>query len=206
VVRPSAIALVISSFQASARFVWPVVYLVTLLAIAGVWRAYAPRTALALLVVALGLQVCDTLPLWQHLRLAAAAQPEPPADEPAVLAEIARAARVTFVPSYLCEYAENLDPVARDASIEHLSDLEVLVSRFVRPTNSVRNSRMTATDVAGLRARCDSERQAAQAQIDAPGTMTVVLGDTPAEAPLRAALAQHPGCAALSGAIMCSGR
>lgn len=206
VVRPSAIALVISSFQASARFVWPVVYLVTLLSIAGVWRAYAPRTALALLVVALGLQVCDTLPLWQHLRMAAAALPERPPDEAAVLAEISRAARVTFVPSYLCEYAEQLDPVARDASIDRLSDLEVLVSRFVRPTNSVRNSRMTATDLVALRGRCDSERQAAQAQVDTAGTLTIVLGDTPAEAPLRAALAQHPGCAALGRAIMCSGR
>jgi len=204
--RPSAIALIISSFQASARFVWPVVYLVTLLAIAGVWRAYAPRTALALLGAALALQVCDTVPIWQHLRQAAAAQPEGSPDEPAVLAELARAARVTFVPRYLCEYVEPLDPDARDASIDRLSDLEVLVSRFVRPTNSVRNSRMTATDIEALRARCDTERQAAQVQIDTPGTMTIVLGDTPAEAPLRAALARHPGCAALSGAIMCRGR
>jgi hypothetical protein len=136
--------------------------------------------------------------------MAAAAQPERLPDEPAVLAGIARSVRVTFVPSYLCEYAEPLDPDARDASIGRLSGLEVLVSRFVRPTNSVRNSRMTATDVAGLRARCDSERQAAEAALDTAGTLTIVLGDTPAEAPLRAALAQHPGCAALAGAIMCS--
>ncbi len=37
-VRPATVALVISSFQASARFAWVVIYLTSLLAIAGVWK------------------------------------------------------------------------------------------------------------------------------------------------------------------------
>jgi hypothetical protein len=203
-VRPSATALVISSFQGSARFAWPVVYLVGLLAIAGVWRCYPPGTALTLLIVALGLQVYDTAPLWNRLRSDASSQPVRPRDGDAILAAASQATHVTFVPTYLCAYAEPMDPDARDLAVDKLDNLQVLVSRLVRPTNSVRNSRMTATDIAALTARCAAQRLSAQAQLDTPGTMTVVLNDTPAEAPLRADLLQHPGCSRLSNATMCA--
>jgi hypothetical protein len=99
-----------------------------------------------------------------------------------------------------------MDPDAREVSIDELDDLQILVSRSVRPTNAVRNSRATATDIEALTARCASERQAAQAQLDTPGTMTIVLNDTPAEAALRTALLQHPVCSRLSSATMCAGR
>jgi len=206
VARPSVAALVISSFQGSARFAWPVVYLTGLLAIAGVWTGYSPRTALILLVVALCLQVYDTAPLWNNLRHDAASQPQTPLDEQAILTAIGRVERVILVPNYLCAYAEPVDPTTRDAVVARIVDLQVLVSRSVRPINSVRNSRMTATDIAALSIRCNGERQAAQAQVDAPGTMTIVLNDTPSEALLRAALMQHPGCSRLPSAIVCAGR
>ncbi len=60
VARPAAVALVISSFQGSARFAWVVIYLATLLVIATVWAGYAPRTAALLLTAALCLQIYDT--------------------------------------------------------------------------------------------------------------------------------------------------
>jgi hypothetical protein len=194
VVRPSATALIISSFQASSLFVWPVVYLVTLLAIAGVWKLYPARVALTLLVVALGLKVWDTSPLWNHLRHDVLTQPDRLPERQAVLAVAGPGIRVNFVPTYLCAFVEPMDPDAREASLAQLSDLQVLVSRFVRPTTSVHNSCMTATDIAALTARCDGERQAALTQLDTPGTMTIVLNDTPSEALLRAALLGHPGC------------
>ncbi len=203
-VRPTITALIISSFQASARFAWPVIYLITLVAIAGVWKAYPPRIALTLLVAALALQVYDTAPLWKHLRHEASAEPAQPPDQDAVLAAASQADRVTFVRTYLCAYVEPVEPDARDAVLDKLDDLQVLVSRFVRPTSSVRNSRMTATDIEALTARCAGERQAAQAQLDAPGTMTLVLDDMPAEASLRTMLLQHPGCLELSNAVMCT--
>jgi hypothetical protein len=187
----------VASFQASARFVWPVIYLIGLLAVAGVWHAYSFRTALLLLSMALGLQVWDTAPLWQVLRHHAMSQPEGPPDEQIILDDINKATRVTFVPTYLCEYAEQVSPDARDASIEKLTDLEILASRCALPANSVRHSRQTATDVDSLRFRCDTERQAAQAQVNTPGTVTMVLNGVPAEASLRAALMQRAGCAKL---------
>ena len=94
----------------------------------------------------------------------------------------------------------------RSALDQDFTDLEVLVSRFVRPTNSVRNSRMTAQDIEALSARCDRERDEAQAQLDTPGRMTIVLSDTPMEAQLRADLAQRSGCTKLSSATVCVGR
>jgi hypothetical protein len=182
-----------------------VVYLVTLLAIAGVWKLYPPRAALTLLVVALGLQVWDTSPLWNHLRHDALTQSDRLADRQAVLAAAGPASRVNFVPTYLCAFAEPMNPDAREASLAQFSDLRVVVSRFARPTTSVHNSRLTAADIAALTARCDGERQAALAQLDTPGAMTVVLNDAPSEALLRAALIGHPGCSALSTTIMCAG-
>jgi hypothetical protein len=205
-VRPLAIPLILSNFQASARFVWPVIYLTSLLAIAGVWRAYSPRIALSLMVVALVLQVFDTMPVLRAMRYDADSEPPSLPEEAVLLSDMAKADRVTFVPTYLCAYAEPLDTDARDVAISHLTDLEVLVSRFVRPTNSVRNSRMTATDIEGLRDRCDRERSAAQAQLDTRGTMTIVLNDTPMEAQLRADLTQHSSCTKLSSATVCVGR
>jgi hypothetical protein len=205
-VRPLAIPLILSNFQASARFVWPVVYLTSLLAIAGVWRAYPPRIAMSLLVVALVLQVFDTMPMWRAMRYYADAEPQSLPEEPVLLSDMAKADRVTFVPTYLCAYAEPLDTDARDVAIAHLTDLEVLVSRFVRPTNSVRNSRMTAQDIEALRGRCDRERDEAQAQLDTPGRMTIVLNDTPMEAQLRADLSQRSGCTRFSSATVCVGR
>jgi hypothetical protein len=205
-VRPLAIPLVLSNFQASARFVWPVIYLTSLLAIAGVWRAYSPRIALSLMVVALVLQVVDAMPVLRAMRYDADSEPPTLPEEPILLADMAKADRVTFVPTYLCAYAEPLDTDARDVAIAHLTDLEVLVSRFVRPTNSVRNSRMTAQDIEALSARCDRERDEARAQLDAPGTMTFVLNDTPMEAQLRADLTQHASCTKLSSATVCVGR
>jgi hypothetical protein len=206
VVRPLAIPLILSNFQASARFVWPVIYLTNLLAIAAVWRAYPPRIAVSLLVVALVLQVFDTMPIWRAMRYYADFEPQPLPEEPVLLSDMAKADRVTFVPTYLCAYAEPLDTDARDVAIAHLTDLEVLVSRFVRPTNSVRNSRMTAQDIEALRGRCDRERDEARAQLDTPGRMTIVLNDTPMEAQLRADLTRHSGCTKLSSATVCVGR
>jgi hypothetical protein len=204
--RPSAIPLILSNFQASARFVWPVIYLTNLLAIAGVWRAYSPRIAVSLLVVALALQVFDTMPIWRAMRYDADAEPQSLPEQAVLLSDMAKADRVTFVPTYHCAYAEPLDTDARDVAIAHLTDLEVLVSRFVRPTNSVRNSRMTAQNIEALRGQCDWERNEAQAQLDAPGRMTIVLNDTPMEAQLRADLAQHSSCTRFSSATVCVGR
>lgn len=206
VVRPSAVALVISSFQGSARFIWVVVYLTGLLAIAGVWTGYSRRTALLLLLVALCLQVYDTAPLWNDLRRDAVSQPQPPPDAQVLLAAIGRAERVTLVPTYLCAYAEPVEPAARDAIVARVVEQQVLVSRFVRPVNSVRNSRMTATDIPALRDGCAGERRAVEAQVDVAGTLTIVLDDAPAEASLRAVLVQRPGCAELSRVTVCAGR
>ena len=205
-VRPSAVALTVSNFQASARFVWPVIYLASLLGIAGVWRAYSPRTALSLLVVALGLQVYDTMPIWRSLHQWTVSETQRLPDEVALVVDVVNANRVTFVPSYLCVYAEPFDQDARDAVIDRITDLEVLVSGFTKPTNSVRNSRMTATDIETLRAQCERERNAAQAQLNTPRTMTIVLNDTPMEASLRADLTQRSSCTRLSSATVCVGR
>lgn len=206
VARPAAVALLISSFQGSARFAWVVIYLAALLAIATVWASYAPRTAALLLTAALCLQIYDTKPLWERLRLDAASNPQPPPDEQAILAAIHGAKQVTLVPNYLCAYAEPVDPATRDTITARIVDLQVLASRFVRPINSVRNSRMTATDIDSLRRQCSGEQQEAQAQAGVPGTTTIVLDGTPSEASLRVALMQHPGCSRLSGAVLCSSR
>ena len=175
VLRPMAVALLISSFQASARFVWVVLYLAALLAIAGVCRAYRPPVATALLAIALVLQVADTEPFWRIPREDAATVPPAFREEATVAAAIQSADRVVVVPTYLCAYAEPLDPAEHDALVARVTAVDELVSRWVKQVNSVRHSRQSVTDRATLQAFCAEQRRNAAAHAGEAGRLTLVL-------------------------------
>jgi|GEM_PF-917145 len=168
VLRPMAIALLISSFQASARFVWVVLYLAALLAVAAVCRAYRPSVAIGLLAVALALQVADTEPFWRTLRRDAVSDPPALRDEAALAAAIQAADRVTVVPTYLCAYAQPLGPAEHDALMAHVTAVDELVSRWVKPVDSVRHSRQSVTDRIATQAACAP-------RTPAPGMLTLTV-------------------------------
>jgi hypothetical protein len=202
-IRPSAVALMVSNFQSSARFVWVVIYLVSLVAIAGVWRTFRPPMAISVLTIALGLQVADTAPLWRALQNDAKQQPAPFADEAEIGAAVAQAQAVNVVPTYLCAYAEPIEEAERNSLLARIVDLQVLVSQWSRPINSVQNARMTATNVVALSTACAAERTAALSRSDTPGVLTLVFDGAPAEAELRRLLAGRPECRAIVTGELC---
>jgi hypothetical protein len=215
--RPGAVAVALSNFPASSRFVWVVIYLAELLACAGVWRAFRPAVATALLAAALVLQIADTAPLWQAIRDAAQLPPAAMADQPILGAAIAASESVLLAPSFLCAYAEPVDMAERDRLIARIQDIQVLASRWQRPINSVHQSRLaiphrsgSGTDTARLAAACAGQDQAAAAALLHPGshprTMLLVLDGAPAQAGLRAELLQRPDCRALAIGVLCLAR
>jgi hypothetical protein len=117
-----------------------------------------------------------------------------------------QAQSVTLVPTYLCAYAEPLDAPARNALIAQIVDVQAVVSRWVRPINSVRNSRMTATDTAALSNACDAERNDARERLSVPGTMTLVLGAAPAEEKLREKALTLSACRPVVTGVLCAGQ
>ena len=203
---PHGIAVIVSNFQASARFVWMVLYLVAVLAIAGVWLAFPPRLSIGLLSLALALQIADTAPLWGMLRDDARITPPHLMNAKIIEANFARARDVVVVPTYLCSYGEGLGPEALAALTDRVTAVDLLASRLALPINSVRNSRMTAIHRDVLESRCSAARSAALAGLDAPGRVTVVLAGAPAESELRQQLAAQPECSALDVGVVCHGR
>jgi len=201
--RPRVVALVLSNFQASARFVWVLLYLLALLAIGGVCRALRPGAAVFLLVAALCLQVWDTVPLVRSWQVQTAAAAEHPADEAELATAMQAADRIMLVPNYLCAFAEPLPEAEKDALIRQVVVVQVVASRRARPINSVRHSRMTATDLVALSAACSAQRASILAHAGDPGVLTFVFDDAPDEAAARAALAGRPECRALRTGVLC---
>jgi hypothetical protein len=203
VLRPDVGALVISSFQGSARFVWVPLYAIVLLAVAGVSHCPNERRATLLLGFAAALQIFDTTPLWKTLQYQETIQRENAPDQDKIDAAMARAKSVILLPTYLCAYAQPIDLADRDRLVAHIVDLQVFASQAALPINSVRNSRMTATNLSVLQKTCDAEREAAIAGASQPGVLTVVVAGAPAEANAAKAIAFIPGCKQISGDLVC---
>jgi hypothetical protein len=80
---PAFVNAVGSAFRSTGRFVWPLLYLVTIGAVVLVGRRFRPRVALPLLAVAFAVQVADSAPAWQKFM---AQLPSPSATWPTPLA------------------------------------------------------------------------------------------------------------------------
>jgi hypothetical protein len=198
--RPGAAALVISSFQASARFVWVPLYVVVLASIAGVSARLGEARAALLLLAALLLQIYDTTPLWRTLEaLPAIKAPQTPGAE----AMMARAQAVMIVPTYLCAHGQPIEPDQKARLIDRIIDLQVIASQTALPINSVRSSRMSAADPNLLRETCRLQRDAAMASAAHSGVLTVLLAGAPAEADAARAIATGRICPSLSGDLFC---
>ncbi|PTW59108.1 hypothetical protein C8N35_108145 [Breoghania corrubedonensis] len=65
---PDFILRIAQIFRASARMIWPVYYMVVLLAVFAVARGYGPRSASLILVAVLAVQIADTSSGWVPIR------------------------------------------------------------------------------------------------------------------------------------------
>lgn len=101
-VRISDLPRVMNQFRSSGRFFWPVTYFLLIGAVCAILQLRRQRAALALLVVAAGLQWADVS--WLRLGLSQLAGPHPPVSrEDVQLSHILAAHdRVTIWPSTAC--------------------------------------------------------------------------------------------------------
>jgi hypothetical protein len=206
VFKPYAAMIVASNFQASARFIWMLLYLVMLLAIAEVSKGFTPVISNALLLLALAAQVVDTAPLWGTLREDAQSMPQLLPGTEAISSSFAQARDVVVVPTYLCSFAEGLEPDALATLISRVTEVDLLASRWALPINSVRNSRMSAVDRDVLELHCSHSRQNALLELDKPGRVTLALAGAPAEQELRNQLVARPQCSVIATGVLCRGR
>lgn len=203
-VRPGAVLVAISNVEASARFVWLPIYLVMLLGVAGVSRAFPRGWAAALLAVGLCLQVADTQPLWRGV-IDSLTRVRGTAVSPELPDAFARARSVDLQPTYLCAYAEEDDAAAHAILLDRIAVVSALASERALPINSVRHSRMSAQDRVRLTQDCAAGRAEAVAHVGDAGRLTLILDGAPAAADARAALAVHPACRVVSVGLLCMG-
>ena len=203
VLRPLAVAVVVTNFQASERFVWIDIYLLVVLAIAGLCRALPASVANAVLALALVAQIADTAPLWQALRRDSVMVPPALPGAARLASVLARAREVRVAPTYLCAHAEPLAPDARRRLIARITAVDLFVSRWTLPTDSVRNSRASAIHRRALARDCGAARAADGAWAGRAGRVTLVLAGAPDEAALRRRLAGLPGCVTAAIGVVC---
>lgn len=203
-VAPFKAVLLLSNFQASARFYWVVGYLLLASAVAGLARRLRPGRLALLLAGALVLQAIDTRPLQDHLLTLPERDARALVPDHAVLeAAFAGASRAILVPTYLCTFIEVTEPVLRNRIVARVQALQHLASRSFTPINSVHNSRMTSAYRDADTPDCTAEREAAIARRWGEGAVYLLLTDETAFPGLARRLASDPGCMRLTDAFLC---
>ena len=182
---PERILQVASNFRSTGRFFWPVMYTLTVLAIAAPISFYGQRGVL-LLCLAIPLQWIDSAPLRQMLAISTRAPEKPHLDLAAWQSAIRRHASVRVLPQYDC-LAHPRGGSWWDGEVA--VQLQLLAAQADRPINSVYKSRPTADCSADL--HIDGTPRAGTNQL------SVFLDQFPGFSRLRSLAATRTGC--LSG-------
>jgi hypothetical protein len=201
--RPHLLMLLVSNFQASARFIWVVIYLGTLLAVARICQAFSTRAAVTLLAACLSLQVIDTSAVVKAVVTRLDELTSPLADEGEISGLLAQSRAVHLMPTHLCAHGEPTSVEAREALVDNLTKLQVLVSQYDLPINSVWQSRTSVRDAAALQSACRAINDASMASIDVPGVLTFIAEDAPWEAGILQQLDSHKNCHHAGGGLVC---
>lgn len=140
--KPLALVSILTSFEASARFWWPLMY--GLIVAAMIVIARRSTRPLAALSVCLAVQAVDSAPSLADFSARARVTPAvfiPDEDE--VLALMRAADRVMILPTYLCANVLLADGPVRSRLVEQIVALQWLGARAGKPINSVRHARMS---------------------------------------------------------------
>lgn len=171
--KPLALVSILTSFEASARFWWLLMY--GLIVAAMIVIARRSTRPLAVLSVCLAIQAVDSAPSLADFGARARITPAvfiPDEDE--VLALMRKADRIVILPTYLCANALLPDGPARSRLIEQIVALQWLGGRAEKPINSVRHARMSiVTGVSDTR-RCATSGPPVKPPLPA-GTLLIEL-------------------------------
>jgi hypothetical protein len=183
---PHALVVLAGVIRSSGRFIWPLLYLTTALAIAGASRWGAIRGA-ALLLAAMLLQWVDTAPLRAALSASIAAPA--PMPEAALNAAIAANRMITVLPSYACLQA--LEGPSKEITVQ----VQLAAARLNVATNTLYAGRAAP--------HCDQEAARTSLPAAGSGEATLYLPEYQAFAALRALAASRPDCQAQTAYLLC---
>lgn len=173
----------LEQFRASGRFFWPVLYALLIGSFALVARTY--RSGSVLILVFGLIQVVDAAPNRAALAEWASRRAPWTVEAEVLRPLIAEAERVTILPSWPCI------PPEGHATRERVQELLLLVSEFVKPTNTMQLARWPKPPLCR-----DAETAAVPV---APGELRLILPEA------RALLGSARGCRELGAVLICRG-
>ena len=189
---PLAVGL-LSTFRATGRFIWPLAYLLILMAPILIARWLPGEVAVPMIVFCAALQIVEASPSRVFMGQWSARTAPDYIDGPAVKELIAQHERVWQYPSWFCGgLGDHSDRKVAYSEYQ----LQLTASRLAMPMNSVYMSRPLKDC-----AREDAEAQALQPQ---RGVLYVFAPGAPARSERIRVLTASPACRSAGWAIFCS--
>jgi hypothetical protein len=197
---PEVVESVAGTFRATGRFIWPVAYALITVPIAFVFRQLRPALAVSLMVVAIALQLKETVPTVQALRLSTS-QPTLPdlIDSRRFSTWMTVHERLWQYPSFFCGGLEGSarEQLGAEANREELQ-VQLLAARLNLPTNSIYSGRSFKD--------CAHEAKWAEQPTFEDGVLYLLGPEAVDASPALAAATASDLCMNLTWAIACSNR
>lgn len=179
--------------RVSGRFVWPLVYLVTLASGLLLMRRLSRPVWVTMLLCCTVLQVIEGWPVRQQVRAYTESAEPDLIGIPEMASYMAAHRRVWQFPSWFC------GGLGRDATgdgIKRETQLQILAARLGLPNNSVYMGRPLKD--------CRRERQEVEALVLSPGTLYIFDAAVVSKIRRLEALAATPACRTVRWGVVCS--
>ena len=196
--------LVPVNFQASARFMWIVIYLSVAASIVFLSRRLVASRLVPVLMVAFALQVLDTKPLQAILLgFREAKEGEIIRDQKEIENAFRGATRVIITPSYLCAQTEMKQGSKKWHVIQTIEILQYIASLSFTPINSTEHARMTSVYRHSGSPDCESEKREALNRTAGQGAVYFFVPGIWDSPDSEDKLSRDPRCRRLSEGYLC---
>ena len=192
------------NFQASARFMWIVIYLSVAASIVFLSRRLVASRLVPVLMVAFALQVLDTKPL-QALLLGfrEAKEGEIIRDQKEIENAFRGATQVIITPSYLCAQTEMKEGSKKWHVIQTIEILQYIASLSFTPINSTEHARMTSVYRHSGSPDCESEKREALNRTAGRGAVYFFVSGIWDSPDSKDKFSRDPRCRRLSEGYLC---
>ena len=192
---PEAVLNTASFFRASGRFIWVLVYAVTVFAMVG-WERWFPReTVVVGLVVFAAVNAVEMRMAMPMVTLSTSARPPDPVDGDQFIAWLSAHERLFQFPAYSCGgLVANSQWGGKEANRE--LRIQLMAARLGRPSNSVYTSRQLKD--------CGAEFRFGDHPELVPGTLYMITKAPERMTPQLAALVGSPSCLDAGYGFICS--
>jgi hypothetical protein len=191
---PAILQRALGIFRSEGRFIWPAMYVLTLVPAVLLLRTRYRRLIAVCVLLATGLQIVEAVPMVAWCRSGVAVAPPVLLDVPRLTALLSMHERLWVYPSWWCGGGQSSPVEEHDRELQ----LQVLAARLNIPTNSAYTARPLKN--------CKREQEwRQQAPILQPGTLYLFTRGTEASAPPVAGDPIDPArCRDLGWAVACS--